>query len=368
MSGVTVPTPSRIAPGAASLFDEVVGQPEAVAVLRRAAGSPVHAYLFVGHRSATGPAARGFAAALLCPRGGCGTCRSCRRALAGTHPDLVVMARTGAALGVDEARRLVSLAQRRPLEAARQVLVVEDVHLAQRAAPALLKTIEEPPGPTVFVLLAEEIPPELGTVASRCAVVRFPPVPRGVMVEWLVASGVDPDLAAAVAEGSGGDVDRARLLVDDTGYAARLELWRSLPARITGSGSVVAELADAVLAAAESALEPLRSRHAEQLAALQAEAESLGERAVPGRKEVVDRQHREERRWRTHELRVGLGVLARAYRDRMAAAVAGDHPAAVPGYQRAIELIGDATASLEHNPNETLLLQALLVRLGSIGD
>ncbi len=71
---------------------------------------------------------------------------------------------------------MVSLAQRRPLHAARQVIVVLDVHLAALRAPALLKTLEEPPGDTVFVLLADQVVPELVTVASRCVEVDFPPV------------------------------------------------------------------------------------------------------------------------------------------------------------------------------------------------
>jgi DNA polymerase-3 subunit delta' len=249
------------------------------------------------------------------------------------------------------------------------VLVVTDVHLAQRAAPALLKTIEEPPGETVFILLADDLPPELGTVASRCVQVVFPPVPRGLIADWLVGLGVDPDRAAGVAEGSGGDVGRARLLVEDPGFADRLGLWRSIPARLTGSGSVVAQLTDALVAATESALEPLRRQHAEQMAELLAEAETLGERTVPGRKEILERQHREERRWRSHELRVGFGVLARAYRDRMSAALAtGGRPAVVGACEQAVGLIGRSAASLDHNPNETLLLEALLVRLGRIGE
>src|SRR5271156_3457359 len=117
-----------------ALFDEVVGQPHAVAMLRAAARHPVHAYLFEGAPgSGTRVAARAFAAALLCPNGGCGECSVCRRTLAGIHPDLVMVERTGASLGVDEARRLIGLAQRRPFEADRQVLVVADVHLALRS-------------------------------------------------------------------------------------------------------------------------------------------------------------------------------------------------------------------------------------------
>ena len=351
------------------LFADVVGQPAAVAVLRASARAPVHAYLFRGSVPSTRVAARGFAAALLCPEGGCGRCEHCRRTLAGTHPDLVTVERTGASLGVDDARRLVGLSQRRPLEAERQVLVVPDVHLAARAAPALLKTVEEPPPSTVFLLLAEDVPPELVTVASRCAEVLFPPVPTAVVVDWLSARGTDPAAAAAIAEGAGGDVHRASLLAEDETYADRLELWRSIPTRLDGSGATVGELSSAALAATESALQPLRRRHADQLSELEAEAKSFGEAGIPGRKDILDRQHREERRWRTDEIRAGLAVLARAYRARLAGALEPQaRPSSAAGCAQAVDLIGAAAASLEHNPNESLLLEALFVRLGRIGE
>ena len=275
--------------------------------------------------------------------------------------------RTGAALGIDDARKLAQLAQRRPFEAHRQVLVVGDVHLAIRSAPALLKTVEEPPPATVFVLLCETVPPELVTVSSRCAEVRFPPVASGVIERWLVGRGVDPERAAVVADGCGGDLDRARLLSEDDGYVARHDLWRSVPSRLNGEGAVAASLTRDLLAAAEAAVAPMRDHNTDELARLEAESESLGERSVPGRRDVLDRHHREERRWRTDEIRAGFGVLARAYRDRLVQAVAAGEPdpAEVDRCRRATDAITAAALSLERNPNESLLLESLLVRLGS---
>lgn len=350
---------------ATSLFAGVVGQDPAVAALRAAARHPVHAFLFLGTAgSGIRPAARAFAAALLCPAGGCGHCDTCRRALAGTHPDLVVVERTGAALGIDDARRLALLAQRRPFEAERQVLVVTDAHLAVRSAPALLKTVEEPPPGTVFVLLSETVPPELVTIASRCVEVRFPPIAASVVEGWLTARGVDRERAEVVAEGSGGDLDRARLLAEDDGFMTRHELWRSVPGRLTGEGAVAASLARDLLTAAEAAVAPLREQHAEELAMLAVESESLGERAIPGRRDIVERQHREERRWRTDEIRAGLGTLARAYRDRLSHALtAGQADEEIERCRRANDAITQAAASLERNPNESLMLESLLVQL-----
>src|SRR3954465_12522657 len=115
----------------AELFADVVGQDRAVAELRAAAAKPVHAYLLVGPPG-TGKraAARSFAAALLCPSGGDGTCDSCRRAVGGVHPDVVVKERQGARISIEDARDIVRLATRSPVEGNRKVVVLDEFHLA----------------------------------------------------------------------------------------------------------------------------------------------------------------------------------------------------------------------------------------------
>src|SRR6516162_1857891 len=104
-------TASTAPDSGSNLFAGVVGQERAVAQLAAAARSPVHAYLLVGPPG-TGKraAAQAFAAALLCPNGGDGTCESCRQALAGVHPDLVVVERAGAAISVPQAAEITRLA------------------------------------------------------------------------------------------------------------------------------------------------------------------------------------------------------------------------------------------------------------------
>jgi len=103
---------------AVSVWDDVVGQEPAVAMLRRAVTDPgamTHAWLFTGPPgSGRSVAAKAFAAALQCPDDGCGTCRECRTALEGTHADVDVIATEGLTLKVDLARDLVQLAARRP--------------------------------------------------------------------------------------------------------------------------------------------------------------------------------------------------------------------------------------------------------------
>jgi DNA polymerase-3 subunit delta' len=356
------------------LFEGVVGQERAIARLTDAARRPVHAYLFHGPPG-TGKriAARGLAAALLCPHGGCGQCSSCRRALAGTHPDLVTVERTGAALDVDDAREIIARAQRRPFESARQVLVVPDVHLASKAAPALLKTVEEPPPSTVFVLLADDLPPGLTTIVSRCVQIPFTTVAPRVVEEWLVGRGVDDEVAASVAAASGGNLDRARLLADDPGFDERRYQWRSVPGRLDGTGATAVIVADGLLGLAEGALAPLRDRHARELGVLEEQAEATGARGIPGRRSVEDRHKREERRWRTDDLRMGLAALADSYRDRLVATVEGGVPSGSPGVGAErrgaaahVDAVCRASAALGRNVREDLLLEALMVELSGM--
>jgi DNA polymerase-3 subunit delta' len=352
------------------LFAGVVSQDAAVAALRAAVVNPVHAYLFRGPPGNGGlAAAYGFAAALLCPEGGCGTCATCRAALAGTDPDLHVVRRSGASVSKETLRQIVTLAQRRPLHAARQVIVVLDVHLVLDRAPVLLKTLEEPPGDTVFVLLADDVTPDLVTIASRCVEIPFPPVPRAELVQWLTASGVPSEIAAVVADSSGGNPERARVMVDDPDVAARVALWTSVPDELTVAGMTAAGLTRRVLDATDRAVEPLRSAHAGELESLTAAAKEMGERGLPGRKEIVEQHQREERRFRTDALRAGLGVLARAYCGRVVGMAGGTIPVGdqdVLSATAAVGLITETAEALPRNPNETLLVQSLFVRLAAL--
>jgi DNA polymerase-3 subunit delta' len=348
------------------LYDDVIGQDEAVAQLRAAAASPVHAYLLVGPPG-TGKraAALSFAASLLCPDGG--DCEG--RVLGATHPDLVVRERAGPFITVDDAREIARLAWRSPMEGHRQVLVLVDLHLVDRAAPALLKTIEEPPPTTVFVLLADRLAPELATIASRCVQVRFKALTSDAVAARLVAEGADEALATAAALSSGGRMDRARLLVSDPTSAERRRAWEEVPSRLDGTGATVMTLVDDLLAHGEAVLEPLRAMQRAEVDELTERARLVGERAMPGRREIEDRHRREQRRLRMDELRFGLAALTVAYRERLQGPVTPETvpAAAVAATLDAIEAVHEANEALEYNPNEALLLQALLVRLSSAG-
>ncbi len=346
----------------------LVGQAQAVKTLRAAAAKPVHAYLFVGPPG-TGKmqAALAFAAMLVCPSGGDDACGTCRRVLEGRHPDVVVVEREGAKMSIDQAREVIRLAARSPLEAARTVVVLPDLHLVREAGPALLKTIEEPPASTVFVGLAEFVPPDLVTIASRCAEVEFRAQSEEQLTEALVAEGVPTHRAASIAALAGGRLDRARLLANDPDTEERRRAWGQVPARLDGTGATIAVLAEELLDHLKRSAAPLANRQAAEVARLlQHNTDEIG--TVPTRlaqsvvragvSDLEERHKREQRRQRTDELRSGLASLARAYRDR---AVAGTLPAQHAA--EAVRLIDGLSADLAFNLGEQLAVQALLVRL-----
>ncbi|MDQ3146152.1 MAG: hypothetical protein M3R01_04345 [Actinomycetota bacterium] len=356
------PAPAPV-PGAGDAFAGVVGQSRAVAELRAAVPSPVHAYLLVGPPGAGAAAAAvAFSAALLCPRGGCGHCRDCRLALAGEHPDALTFAPEGAYLRLSDAEEITRLALRSPIESHRKILILTEFHRVQQVAPALLKTVEEPPASTVFVILADTVPLELVTIASRCARIDVPPLSDVDLQHALVADGMSEELAGDVASAALGDLGRARLLATDEGLASRQQAWRTLPQRLDGTGAAVVVEAAALLGHIDAAAEPLEQRQAAELEALEARVARSGERGS-GRRLLTDQHKREQRRQRTSELRFGLATLTATYRDALVcpdpAVNTGDAGAAMA----AIESIATAQEHLLHNPNETLLLQSLLLRL-----
>jgi DNA polymerase-3 subunit delta' len=344
----------------------VAADPGALAALRAAARRPVHAYLLVGAAgTGTMEAAVAFAATLLDPGDG----EVARRVLAGVHPDVIVVEREGAGITIDSAREVTRLAARSPVEGVRKVLVLCDFHLVREAGPALLKTIEEPPPSTIFVILAEHLPPELLTIASRCVRIDFPPLRRAHVVGLLEADGIAPELAEELADVAGGRLDRARLLAADPRFEERRRAWLAVPGRLDGTGAVTAKVAEELIGLLDASVEPLRARQKGELDEIEqrniraAEINGKVGRGVRGGlkagvRELEERHKRELRRQRTDELRTGLAVLAGAYRDRLV------DPSARSRAIDAVRAIDALGADLVYNPGEALALQALLARIG----
>jgi DNA polymerase-3 subunit delta' len=253
-----------------SVFDALVGQPEAVEVLADAAtaaarivagdtdgsGGMTHAWLFTGPAgSGRSVAARAFAAALQCPYGGCGDCQSCHTTLGGTHADVRVVVPEGLTIGVAEMRALVLRAQTAPTLGRWQVLLVEDAdRLTEAAGNALLKAIEEPPPRTVFLLCTPSTHPDdiTVTIRSRCRTLSLrQPSAEAVASVLITRDGTDPAQAAWAAAAAQGHVGRARRLANDPQARARREAVLAIPRQLTGLGACF-DAANALIAASEA--------------------------------------------------------------------------------------------------------------------
>jgi len=253
------------------VYTALVGQDEAVAVLRRAAeaaaaivaGRPdgagsamTHAWLFTGPPgSGRSIAARAFAAALQCPDQGCGTCPACHTTLAGSHADVRFVVPEGLTVGVNEMRTLVLRAQGAPTQGRWQVLLVEDAdRLTEAAGNALLKAIEEPPARTVFLLCTPSTHPDdiSVTIRSRCRVVTLRQPPADAVASVLVSrDGIDQEDALWAAAAAQGHVGRARRLARDPQARASRDAVLAVPRRLTGIGACF-EAASALIEAAEA--------------------------------------------------------------------------------------------------------------------
>src|SRR5690242_3432965 len=157
-------------------FDEVVGQQHVVRTLRNAVeqGKVHHAYLFVGSRG-TGKTsmAKILARSLNCERGGptvspCGECESCLTIAAGTSVDVIEMD-AASNRSVDDVRDLRERVAYAPVGGRWKVYILDEAHmLTKEAWNAFLKTLEEPPPNTVFVLATTEAHRVMATIADRC--------------------------------------------------------------------------------------------------------------------------------------------------------------------------------------------------------
>ncbi len=292
----------------------VLGQPLAVRLLERALAEDrlASAYLFAGPDGVgKRRLAEALTAVLLCGRTpACRTCPACHKLASGTHPDRIEVRvpEDKKEIPVSEIRALQLRMPYSPHEGQRRVVLVLDAeNLSTAAANALLKTLEEPPARTHFVLTSSAPHSLLPTVRSRCQVVRFSPLGVQDLQTICLAAGATAEaasVAAALAHGSAAKALAAAAREELAAERARAEAFD----RAASEGS----LADSVAAAAELAADKGGglARALELLQVFYRDTRLVREGVGGGRLELPDRGASVESRARTLSAQSILARLA----------------------------------------------------------
>ena len=354
-----------------TVWDALVGQPEAAQTLRAAAaaaaelvaGRPAtpaamtHAWLFTGPAgSGRSVAARALAAALQCERPdslGCGECSGCHTVLAGTHPDVHSVIPEGLSISVAEMRAVVATSARRPALGRWQVVVIEDAdRLTEAASNALLKAIEEPPERTVFLLCTPSLHPDdvSVTIRSRCRVVVLRTPSTAAVAEVLRRDGVDGATAKWAAQAGQGHVGRSRRLARDGDARQRRAAVLAIPASLTSLQACL-DAADHLVRAAEAeAFATSVELDASETEALQIAlgaggtgkgTAAISRGAIGAVRDLERRQRSRATRTQRDALDRALVDLAAFYRDVLLAQSGSTAPRAHPDFAADVRAVAD---------------------------
>lgn len=367
------------------LWDQVVGHTAARLSLQRAVeqGHLNRSYLF------TGPPAVGkfmvatvFAAAILCPDDGCGSCNTCRRVLEEKHPDVTVVRPAGKNIPVDTIRAVRMDAFRKPSEGSHRVYIFKDAdRMWEEGASTLLKVLEEPPGTVVFILITSNPGALLPTILSRCQEIRFANVPTEELKRYLAENrGITPERADLIARLSGGVLGRALDWCDEPWRLSRRDaVVRVARALRRADLNRVLEMSGEILREVRAPLDELASEYAERRKGL--EDGSLDDALVRRLSKDLDEQLKRDRiREEVRGVKEVLSTLSWWYRDILIFKEGGDvsllvnrdleskvseEAGGLPARKllRCIELISESMVAAERNVPPQLNIESTLLGL-----
>lgn len=234
-----------------SVWDSIVGQRQVVEQLKTiSCGDPksiAQSWLIYGPPgSGRSNVARAFAAALESPDHGLGDepTKVTQQVLAGTHPDVTVLATNKVTIGIDQVRDLITTSEQMPSTAPWRIIIIEDVdRMLERTTNVLLKEIEEPSEHAIWLLCAPSAQDVLPTIRSRTRIVNLAVPSNQAVAKFLEeTSQVEPKIAARAARLAEGHIGIARL------YACNERIMSDRDELIVGVLNL-AKASDAVLLA-----------------------------------------------------------------------------------------------------------------------
>ncbi|KEI71336.1 hypothetical protein GV64_11830 [Endozoicomonas elysicola] len=185
--------------------------------------------------------AKALAARVLCNEDGfyaCGHCKSCELVKAGTHPDFLEVEpeSTGKPIKIDQIRQVNEFARKTAQQGGRRVIVINPAEAMNiNAANALLKSLEEPGGDTLFILSSARSGDMLPTIRSRCQMVTFPVPERTLSIAWLSDHIADSLIVEQLLDLASGSPMTARFMFDNDTLAIRGRLVNAMPELFRGN-------------------------------------------------------------------------------------------------------------------------------------
>ena len=319
------------------VFRDVVSQPEAVEQLLGSIGQGKdvhHAWLFTGPPgSGRSQLALAFAASLLCADSGCGTCNSCQMIQSRNHPDVQVLNTERVLISIDEVTEFIEKSIQMPAIGKYRIMVIEDAdRMSERTSNLLLKSLEEPPKGTIWMICAPSEADLLPTIRSRVRRVQLKVPTVEAVAQLLVEKyGIGLQLAQQSAAQAQSHVGMARRLASNAGARDRRSQALKAVLSITDIPSAMAvSEALAKLAESDGAQLTAEQDEAERKALFLAMGVSEESKLNPSSRAQLRRLEESQKRRATRSKRDGLDRilidLMGLYRDVLTVQLGAGEP------------------------------------------